>query len=277
MPISEKFVTETGPGFSDEEKAEIERSAVEAARRTEPIVVDRSQLVRYADPPGDTIFPLEYSFHLLGPVRGLTILDYGCGAGEDLVHLAARGADVVGLDISPQLVELARKRLNAHNLTAQYAVRSGYQTGLPSGSVDIIFAIAIFHHLDLAAAKKELCRVLKPSGVIIIQEPVRDSKWVSALLKIIPYRREEISEFERPLTRTQLDELSEGFECKSIRRFRLPFVSLAHHLFPRLVRPAYVLDAWLLRTLPSLRHFATIEVRKLIRKTAAPSSVASNG
>jgi SAM-dependent methyltransferase len=253
--------------FTEEEKAEIERSAIEAARRTEPIAMDRAQLARYADPPRDTPFPLEYAFHLLGDVRGRTILDYGCGAGEDLVHIAARGADVVGLDISPELVDLARKRADAYNVKARYIVGSGYQTGLPSASVDIVFAIAIFHHLDLAAAKEELCRILRPAGVIIVQEPVRDSKLITWLLSVIPYRRDEISPFERPLTRVQLDRISEGFSCKSIRRFRLPFVPVAQRISSRLVRSAYVMDAWLLRTFPFLAHFATVEVRKLTRQT----------
>jgi len=188
----------TEVSFTDEEKAEIERSAVDAARRTEPIVMDRSQLARYADPPADTIFPLEYAFHLLGPVHGKTILDYGCGAGEDLVFLAARGGDVIGLDISPELIELARKRAEVYNVNARFIVGSGYETGLPTASVDIIFAIAIFHHLDLDAAKKELCRVLRPNGVIILKEPVRDSAWLSSLLSAIPYDKGDISPFEKP-------------------------------------------------------------------------------
>jgi SAM-dependent methyltransferase len=251
--------------FTKEEEAEIERSAIEAARRTEPIAMDSVQLARYADPPRDTPFPLEYAFHLLGDVRGLTVLDYGCGAGEDLVHLAARGADVVGLDISPELVDLARRRADAYHVEARYIIGSGYQTGLPPASVDIVFAIAIFHHLDLAAAREELGRILKASGIMIVQEPVRDSKLTSWLLRVIPYQRDEISPFERPLTSAQLDQISEGFKCESIRRFRLPFVSVARRISPRLARFAYPVDAWLLRTFPSLGHFATVEVRKLTR------------
>jgi SAM-dependent methyltransferase len=253
--------------FTDEEKAEIERSAIEATRRTEPIVMDSTQLARYANPPANTVFPLEYSFSLLGPVSGRTILDYGCGAGEDLVHLAARGADVIGLDISPELIELARKRAEAYNVKAHFIVGSGYETGLPTASVDVVFAIAIFHHLDLAAATEELDRILKPSGVMIVQEPVRDSKLISWLLRVVPYQRDEISPFERPLTRAQLDQISEGFKCESIRRFRLPFVSVARRISSRLARFAYPVDAWLLRTFPSLGHFATVEVRKLTRGT----------
>ena len=44
-------------------------------------------------------------------LRGARVLDAGCGAGQMTAELAARGADVVAVDISPALVEIARARL----------------------------------------------------------------------------------------------------------------------------------------------------------------------
>ena len=46
-------------------------------------------------------------------LTGMRILDAGCGAGQMTAELAARGADVVAVDISPSLVEIARNRLPA--------------------------------------------------------------------------------------------------------------------------------------------------------------------
>ena len=46
-------------------------------------------------------------------LRGCRVLDAGCGAGQMTAELAARGADVVAVDISPALVEIARARLPA--------------------------------------------------------------------------------------------------------------------------------------------------------------------
>lgn len=258
--------------FVDREQEEIRRSAVEASRRTEPIVASLVCLKRYVNPPENTRYPLEYSFHLLnksilGKQQAVTVLDYGCGAGENLIPIAKKGVDVIGLDISPELIELARKRAEAYDVRARFVIGSAYDTGLPSKSIDIVFAIAILHHLDLEAARTELCRILKPNGVVIIQEPVRDSKWMGRLRSLLP-EPEEVSAFEKPLTRTQLDYLSRGFTCDSIRRFRLPFVAVAERLAPRQIRSSYGLDARLLKSFESLQHFATIEVRRLIAQLA---------
>ena len=251
---------------TEQEKLEIERSALDAKHRTGSFEKSAAAIARYANPPVDTPYALEYSFHLLPDVRGLTVLDYGCGAGENLVHLASRGARAIGLDISPDLIELAKKRADAYGVKAECIVGSAYDTGLPSQSVDVVFCIALLHHLDLKRAREEMRRILKPNGIAIVQEPVRDSKLVAALRPLFPAHK-EISEYEYPLTREQLDFFSEGFVCDSVRRFRLPFVPLLERTIPGTRRSAYALDGWLLRSFPFLGYFATSEVRRLTRSS----------
>src|SRR3954468_18056155 len=97
------------------ERAEVERSAVEARLTPEQSLrISARNLARYDRPLADTPYPLEYSYHLLGDVRGLRIVDYGCGSGANSVLLANRGAHVYGVDISPDLVTLASRRLALH-------------------------------------------------------------------------------------------------------------------------------------------------------------------
>jgi magnesium-protoporphyrin O-methyltransferase len=56
-------------------------------------------------------------------LRGARVLDAGCGAGQMTAELAARGADVVAVDISPALVDIARARLPAeHGARVTFAV-----------------------------------------------------------------------------------------------------------------------------------------------------------
>src|SRR5688500_10843099 len=90
------------------ESVEVERSAGEAQKReTEDLLLAEKTIERYLNPPADTPYQLEYAYHLLGDVKGKTVLDYGCGAGENSVLIASHGAArVIGIDISPELVEL---------------------------------------------------------------------------------------------------------------------------------------------------------------------------
>ena len=80
------------------ESAEIVRSDIEAnLTKDVRLVADERQVRRYLDPPLDTPFPLEYAYALLGDVRGRTVLDFGCGSGQNSLLLARRGARVVGV------------------------------------------------------------------------------------------------------------------------------------------------------------------------------------
>jgi SAM-dependent methyltransferase len=126
--------------LTQRDQAEIERSA-EEARRTVLKATDRAQIARYLDPPSDTHYPLEYAFHLLGDIRGKTVLDLGCGTGENLVPLVERGARVIEIDISPDLIALAQQRMQNAALEATLRFGSAYDTGLESGSIDIIFVL----------------------------------------------------------------------------------------------------------------------------------------
>jgi magnesium-protoporphyrin O-methyltransferase len=73
-------------------------------------------------------------------LRGARILDAGCGAGQMTAELAARGADVTAVDISPALVEIARARLpQAHAPRVRFA--SGDMLADDHGAFDYVLAM----------------------------------------------------------------------------------------------------------------------------------------
>src|SRR5215470_14252345 len=145
---------------SDHDLDEIKRSA-EEARNIVLAPLDRHQLERYRNPPAHTPHALEYAFHLLGDVHGKTVLDLGCGHGENVVLLGERGANVVGIDLSPDLVQLAAQRMAGLGRQAELRVGSAYETGLSDESVDVVFCIALIHHLEIQKVRDEMWRVLK--------------------------------------------------------------------------------------------------------------------
>lgn len=247
------------------EEAEIRRSTVEARHTpAERLRSSRWNLERYLAPPPDTPFPLEYAFHLLGPVAGQTVLDYGCGNGENALPLAARGARVIGVDVSEALLGLARQRLALHGLSgrASFVAGSAHELPLPDASADVVMGIAILHHLDLDLAASEVYRVLKPGGLAIVQEPVRNSRALKALRELIPYRSDEVSPYERPLTDGELRRFASRFRDVRTRAFSLPFINLANVVpaLRPLVMPLYRLDGAILRRTRLLDAYAGIRV-----------------
>ncbi len=243
--------------------AEIKRSATEA-EKLGPQRVVRSQIDRYINPCKDTKHRLEYAFFLLGNIENKTVLDLGCGRGENVVPLAERGANVIGIDISPHLIENARRRIEETGIRVVLKVGSAYDTGLPDESVDIIFCKALIHHLDIPSVRREMRRILRKSGQIIMLEPIRFSKTYNWFRSLLPDSG-NISEFEHPLTLEEWAVMTEGFRLRETRYFRLPLVPLADRLLPGAIfsKLSFEVSDWMLRHWPRFEKFSTVIVTKL--------------
>ena len=252
------------------ERAEIERSSVEATLTPdETLRVSEETLRRYAAPPAGTAYPLEYCYHLLGDVRGRRIVDFGCGSGANTALLARRGAHVWAIDISEDLLRLGNRRLAVSGLAgeATFIAGSAHDMPFPDGSIDVVFGIAILHHLDLDLVSREVRRVLKPGGRAIFQEPVRNSKVIRFVRSLIPYRAPDISPYERPLTDGELRRFAQGFSRVNIKAFALPHVQVGQVLpiVKNYWRALYTLDRALLRAMPPLGRYASIRVIELTK------------
>ncbi len=247
----------SSPTLSDVKQREVVeagRSVVDAHLRTEDLLIRDYE--RYMNPPTDTAYSLEYAYHLLGDVRGKRVLDFGCGAGENTVLLALRGAGTIGIDLSPELIALAEKRCRLHGVKADLRVASCHETGLADHSFDVVFGIAILHHLDLALSLKEAARLLKPNGFCIFQEPIRDSRLVKLVRRMCPPTAPDISPFERPFETRELFDAPVKMRMSDVRRFRLPHIPiLGDHKW------AVRMDRWLLGHLP-VAHYASVMVWK---------------
>ncbi len=107
------------------------------------------------------------TLRLAGDVAGLEILDAGCGSGPLTEALRAKGAVVSGFDLSPVMVDLARKRLGDE---ADVRVADlGAPLPYPDDKFDLVVASLSLHYVeDWASALTELRRVLKPGGRLIV-------------------------------------------------------------------------------------------------------------
>ena len=250
------------------ELAEISRSSVEATLTPdETLRVTPETFARYAAPPADTAYSLEYCYHLLGDVTGRRVVDFGCGSGANTALLAGRGAHVWAIDISEDLVRLGRRRLKISGREdgATFIVSSAHDLPFPDESVDVVFGIAILHHLDLDLVAREVRRVLKPGGRAIFQEPVRNSAVIRFARSLVPYRAPDVSPFERPLTDAELQRFASGFRKCSMRAFALPHVQIGMvvPVIKQQWRALYASDRVILRVAPWLARYASIRVVSL--------------
>lgn len=251
------------------ENVEVERSASEAKKRLhEDLLISETIVQRYLNPPANTPYSLEYVYHLLGNLNGKTVLDYGCGAGENSALIASHGGKPVGVDISPELIELAERRMRQHGYQDyEFKVGSAHELPLENESVDVVCGIAILHHLDLKLASGEVFRVLKKGGKAIFAEPVRNSKLIWFIRNLIPYTQPDLSPFERPLTDAELKEFGAPFSKFESRAFSLPFVNLLEitGISEKLLHASIKIDDKLLRAIPGLGYYASIRVFQLTK------------
>lgn len=253
--------------LDERERVEKKRSAHDAAVARESLAMSDQTVARYLSPPENTTHPLDYTFHLLGDVKGKRILDYGCGDGLNTVMLSRRGAKVIGVDLSPELLALATKRVAANRCDdAILLLGSAHSLPLRDESVDIVFGIGILHHLDLEFASCEVQRVLKKGGRGIFKEPVRNSKLIARLSGLLPMRA-DASSFERPLTDQEIKDFAAPCKYRG-RTFHLILSRLATR-FPLLrssvLTPCEKIDDLLLRLFPSLTHYGSIRVFEIAK------------
>ena len=99
----------------------------------------------------------------------MTVLELGCGTGYFTQELARSGADVVAIDVSPELLEIARSNCSAPNV--RYQIENAYALSYPEAVFDSVVGSSVLHHLEIAAALRNIYRVLKPGGTIYFTEP----------------------------------------------------------------------------------------------------------
>jgi len=98
------------------------------------------------------------------------VLDIASGEGYGSAMLANKASKVIGVDISAEAVNHARKRYNKENL--EYMIGSCADIPLPDASVDMVVSFeTIEHHDQHEKMMQEIMRVLRPTGVLLISSP----------------------------------------------------------------------------------------------------------
>jgi 2-polyprenyl-3-methyl-5-hydroxy-6-metoxy-1,4-benzoquinol methylase len=100
---------------------------------------------------------------------GMTVLELGCGTGYFTQELARCGADIVAVDVSPDLLEIARANCSAPNV--RYEIQNAYELSYPGDAFNSVVGSSVLHHLEIEEALRQIHRVLRPGGTMFFTEP----------------------------------------------------------------------------------------------------------
>ncbi len=114
------------------------------------------------------------------------VLEIGCGSGLFTQELAVMNHTITAIDVSPELLELAKKRVRKKNVF--FKIENAYATSFKKNSFDFIVGSSVLHHLDIESALKEFYRILKPGGGLMFTEPNMMNPQV-AMERNIPFMR----------------------------------------------------------------------------------------
>jgi len=215
----------------------------------------------------------ERQWSMLGDLTRKRVLEVGCGVGRETVELAKRGAEVVASDLSPTLVERARRRASESGVAGRVAFKVGAAEELTTDGekFDVIVGNGVLHHLDIATFKRSLLRLMKPEGVAQFQEPLVHNPLLRLYRLLTPHLH---SPTERPLAQKDVLSFAEGFRDVDIEYFNLvgllllpaPYI-VGSWVSDALVRWAVHYDKAIFAVMPALQRFCQYVIIQVGRPT----------
>jgi SAM-dependent methyltransferase len=212
----------------------------------------------------------DYMNQCIGNVRGKSILDVGCGCGWFSIFLAQKGARYVhGFDISPKMIEVAKKRASVNNVSDKINFRAymAEEIRFDDNMFDLIVGISVLHHIDLKKFSDIMTRILNKDGKAIFIEPLGENKIIEFVrnkinLGFLGERTEE----EKPLTFESVSVLTERFTLNH-KEFQL-FGSVAKYFGDSTTSllGLNILDSRLLKLFPSMAKRCRLIVLELMHK-----------
>ena len=120
----------------------------------------------------------ELAFRLFSVEEGMKVLDVGCGTGNYSVKLAKRGCRVTGVDISENMLGIAREKAERICLPIEFAHMDAYRLGFDDESFDGVVCMTAIEFMDKPeVAVEEFLRVVKKGGQVLVGTITMDSAW----------------------------------------------------------------------------------------------------
>lgn len=107
------------------------------------------------------------------PVKAL---DFGCGSGNLTRHLIELGAHTTSADLSEDFLKDIQRKFSGSHLSETLQLNGKDLSNVPDSRFDLVATYSVLHHVpDYLAIVREMCRVVKPGGVLYIDHEVTDT------------------------------------------------------------------------------------------------------
>ena len=100
-----------------------------------------------------------------------SVLDAGCGTGENALYIAGLGHSVLGIDASPTAVEIARRKARERGITAEFAIADALHLVGMNRTFQTVIDCGLFHTFDADERRQylaSLATVTEPGGILFI-------------------------------------------------------------------------------------------------------------
>ncbi len=117
---------------------------------------------------------------LAAPTTGETLVDLGCGRGQDVIRAAGRvgpNGAAIGVDRTTAMIEKARSTVPPFLANVTFVCCDLAALDMRDGSADVVISnCTINHAADKLAVYREIHRVLRPSGRFVVSDVIADSE-----------------------------------------------------------------------------------------------------
>ena len=164
-----------------------------------------------------------------GGYAGKRVVEVGCGLGLDLMRFAKGGAQVTGIDLSRQAIDLARAYFEGEGVAADLQVMDGNAMTFADATFDLVYVHGVLPYAaDPAGIVRECYRVLAPGGEGIFMN-YNSRSWLSLLSRVakVGLEHDDAPAF-RPRTHAEFAALLEPFPESRIVGERFPVKSRLH-------------------------------------------------
>ncbi len=221
----------------------------EATRREEKMLFLRQQAI-------------DFSYQLLGELKGKELLEIGAGSGQQAVYLASQGAKVQVIDISTESLKAVSRLAEDNDVIINHQQMNAEALAFPAESFDLIYINSVLMHVNQEKVLPECSRVLKRGGHLVIVEPLQYAPFVQLYRWLSSYQKTK----PRYATLTMFRNNRHYFREFMHQEFYLFSSALLPLVYTNsvLLRKLYIIsskiDSGLTKTFPSLRRLGWIAV-----------------